>query len=204
MLVLTTLVLGVATGVGVYVTTPKSYEATAQVLFSAQVNTNGQDLAYAGSYVQGRMNTYRRLGESPTVVRLAARSLRTGLSVRQLRDRTDVEALAGTSIIKVYATDGSKARAAKTADTLAGAIRLAVLRLENAPRAPKAGRPVAVAAVLIGSGKSDTRLAAPKLPLYLMVGAVTGLLVGFGAACVREAFRRPETTDGRRSKRQSE
>jgi capsular polysaccharide biosynthesis protein len=211
-LLLATTLLGLATGIGVYVGTPKSYEATAQVLFSAQVNTSGQDLAYAGSYVQGRMTTYRRLGESPSVLRLAARSLKTGLTVKQLRDRTFVEVISGTTILKVYATDRSKARAAKTADTVAGAIRLAVERLENSQRPTKAGRPVGVSGVLIGTGKGDTTVAAPNLPLSAMVGAVVGLLVGFGAASLREASRRPINNDGgsgtgparRRSKRQSE
>ncbi|HSI25826.1 MAG TPA: hypothetical protein VK948_00320 [Aeromicrobium sp.] len=211
-LLLTTVLVGLATGLGVYVNTPKSYEATAQVLFSAQVSTTGQDLAYAGSYVQGRMTTYRRLGESPSVLRLVARSLKTGLSVRQLRDRTYVEVVSGTTIVKVYATDRSKARAAKMADTLAGAIRLAVERLENTQRPTKAARPVGISGVLIGSGRGDTAVAAPNLPLYVLVGAISGLLVGFAAASLREAFRRP--TDGevgslngparRRSKHQSE
>jgi capsular polysaccharide biosynthesis protein len=211
-LLLTTVLVGLATGVGVYVSTPKSYEATAQVLFSAQVNTTGQDLAYAGSYVQSRMTTYRRLGESPSVLRLAARSLKTGLSVKQLRQRTFVEVVGNTSIVKVYATDRSMARAATMADTVAGAIRLAVERLENSQRPTKAGRPVAISGVLIGTGRGDTSVAAPKLPLFVSVGAVSGLLVGFAAASLREVLRRP--TNGevgglnaparRRSKHQSE
>ena len=211
-LLLTTVLVGLATGLGVFVTTPKSYEATAQVLFSAQVNTTGQDLAYAGSYVQGRMTTYRRLGESPSVVRLAARSLKTGQSVKQLLGSTYVEVVPSTTIVKVHATDRSKQRAAKMADTLAGAIRLAVERLENSQRPTKAGRPVDISGVLIGTGRGDTSLAAPRLPLYVLVGAVAGLLVGFAAASLREAFRRPIDGDGggvtaparRRSKHQSE
>lgn len=211
-LLLTTVLVGLAAGLGVYVSTPKSYEAAAQVLFSAQVNTTGQDLAYAGSYVQGRMTTYRRLGESPSVLRLAARSLRTGLSVKELRDRTFVEVVSGTSIVKVYATDRSKERAATMADTLAGAIRLAVERLENSQRPTKAGRPVGISGVLIGTGRGDTAVAAPNLPLYVLVGAVSGLLVGFAAASLREAFGRPTNGDAgsatgparRRSKHQSE
>jgi capsular polysaccharide biosynthesis protein len=211
-LLLTTVLVGMATGLGVFVTTPKSYEATAQVLFSAQVNTTGQDLAYAGSYVQGRMTTYRRLGESPSVVRLAARSLKTGLTVKKLLGSTYVEVVSGTTIVKVYATDQSKARAAKMADTLAGAIRLAVERLENSQRPTKAGRPVEISGVLIGTGRGNTTVTAPDLPLYVLVGAVSGLLVGFAAASLREAFRRPIHGDSggfaaparRRSKHQSE
>lgn len=191
---LATALLGVAAGVAISIVTPKSYAATAQVLFTPQVSTTGQDLASAGTYVQSRIVTYRELGESPSVLRLVGRSLGGGRSIKQLRTHTDIEVVPGTTILKITATERTKTQAAKTADTLAGALRLAVSRLENTQRLTKSGRLVGVFGVLIGTGKGDTRVAAPNPPLYVLAGAATGLVVGLAIASALAANRR----EGRR------
>jgi len=182
-------VVGVGTGVAVGYATTKTYEASAQVLFSAKVTTNGQDLAYAGSYVQGRMATYRKLGESPAVLKVVADSLNTGVTSKKLIEKTDVESVPGTTIIKVTATDHSKARAIRMADALAGAIRIGVERLENAQKVTKT-RPVIIAGVPIGNGARDVSVLAPNFPFNVLVGGLVGLVVGYAVASVREAFRK--------------
>lgn len=190
-LILCTVLVGIGAGVGLGVVMPRTYEAQSQVLFTATVTTTGQDLAYAGNYVQSRMVTYRRLGDSPTVLRAVIDSIGSDESIKKLRGRTDVEAVPGATIIAVRATSHSKLQAARTADALAGALRIGVERLENAAPSTKA-KPstVSVKGVSIGSGSHDTSVASPRLPLNILVGGLTGLLVGCAVASLREAFRK--------------
>ena len=187
--ILAMVMVGVGGGVALGFATTKTYQASAQVLFSAKVTTNGQDLAYAGSYVQGRMTTYRSLGESPAVLRVVANATNAGVSTKQLKRKTDVETVSGTTIIKITATDHSKALAIRTADALAGAIRVGVERLENAQQSTKT-RPVVITGVPIGNGARDVSVLSPDFPFNALVGGIVGLVFGYAVACTREAFRK--------------
>ena len=87
LLVVATVAVGVAAAAILAISLPPSYQASAHVVFSGHAAT-GQDLAYAGSYVQGRMQTYKTLGSSDSLVGAVRDTLGTSESVQSLDDRT--------------------------------------------------------------------------------------------------------------------
>ena len=66
--VVVTVIVGLVTaGILALAATP-TYTASAQVLFTGHATTSGQDLAYVGNYVQSRMQTYKNLGTSTSLL----------------------------------------------------------------------------------------------------------------------------------------
>lgn len=185
---LVTMIVGAAAGAGVYLTIPDSYEASAQVLFTGHATTNGQDQAYEGGYVGGQIHTYRRLGESSILLKQVTKSLKSHQTVREMRARTDLAVVPGTTIITVTATGRTRHSAARVADTIAGALVGIVQQIENGAK-PNPKATTVITGIIIGSATADTGPGGSGLSLYLLIGAVTGMIVGYCVAAARHVDR---------------
>jgi capsular polysaccharide biosynthesis protein len=181
-----TVLLGILVGLGVSMAMPKAYGATAQVLFTGHAGTNGQDLAYVGSYTQGRLSTYQRLAESNSVLTLVKRDLGSKEKTSHLRSRIDLSTVQNTSIVAIKTTDATRRGALATAASVATRLRTTVEALENGTAASSKAF---VTATIIGAPESPAAPVSPKLPLNLLVGALAGLAVSVGVVTVREALR---------------
>jgi succinoglycan biosynthesis transport protein ExoP len=186
LVIVATVAIGLAAGLGITFAMHKEYGASAQVLITGQATTNGQDLAYVGSYTQSRLTTYQRLAESTSILTLVKHDLGTRETVPELRSRVDLSTVQGTTIITIRTTDKTPVGAVKTAQIVAARLTQAVETVENSAGVKSNAT---VKATIIGKAELQPALTSPKLPLNLLIGALVGLLVSVGVITVREALR---------------
>ena len=121
----------VAAGVMIAVATPM-YESKARVVFTAHDVASGQDLAYAGNYVQSRMQTYKQApATSESVMKTVVGSLGGGESTTHLAHRTSVEVSQIDTIISIAVKDESAKGAAEAANAVATSLIQTVTSLES-------------------------------------------------------------------------
>jgi capsular polysaccharide biosynthesis protein len=182
-----TAVVGLATaGVLIVVATPQ-YKSTTQVVFTAKNAANGQDLAYAGTYVQSRIQTYKDLATSRTAMATVIHKLNLDESTSDLADRTEVQVSQLNTVVELSVKDPSAKAAARTADEVAAALLAAVARIETADH-PTAETP-AIEGVVVGPAEIASSPADPDWRLYLLSGLLAGLLVGLAVVAVRHVLR---------------
>jgi capsular polysaccharide biosynthesis protein len=182
----------VVSGIVALATTTK-YTAEAQVLFTGHASTSGQDLAYVGNYVQSRMQSYKNLGKSTSLMENVARAIESDETPRELSERTEIEVSQLNTVAIVSATDTTAKGAALTANTLAGALLDAVQRLEARNAADPTGSKEPANSTIEGviTGKADVPKSSsdPDVPLYLLAGLLAGLVVGICVLGLREVLR---------------
>jgi capsular polysaccharide biosynthesis protein len=180
-------VVGVAAaGVVALVTTPQ-YAARADVVFTAHNVDSGQDQAYAGTYVQSRVQTYRDLATSDAVLAPVIEQLELDESAADLADRTEIEVSQVDTVVGVIVEDPSAKQAAKLADAVATSLVSAVGGIERGADDPE-DAPVVVGQ-LVGPADAPADPAVPNVPLHLLAGLLVGLLLGFGVVGVRHVLR---------------
>jgi capsular polysaccharide biosynthesis protein len=192
--VATTVVVGLGTAAALAFTATPMYTASAQVLFTGHASTSGQDLAYVGNYVQGRMQTYRDLGTSTTLMQSVAKTIGSDETPRELSDRTEIDVSQLNTVATVTASDPSAKNAALTANTLAEGLVTAVQDLEAATSADlsKTDEPpnASIEGVVTATADVPSSPTDPNVPLYLLAGALGGLVISFGVVAVREVLTR--------------
>jgi capsular polysaccharide biosynthesis protein len=192
--------VGLVTAGIVALTTTTTYTSTAQVLFTGHASTSGQDLAYVGNYVQSRMQTYKNLGTSTSMLESVADVLNSDETPDELADRTDIQVSQLNTVASVSATDTTAKGAADTANTLGAALLETVRKLEadNAadPKAEGNDEPAAatIQGVITGKAEVPTSPSDPDVPLYLLAGLLAGLIVSFGVIALREVLRGETST----------
>lgn len=185
-----------AAGIAIFAVTPH-YESTAQAVFTAKNAGDGQDIAFAGNYVQGRMQTYKDLATSPVVLMAALGALDSDRSTDSLADDTEVEVSQIDTVIAISVRDPEAADAAEAANAIAGALIAQVTELEssdsdsaNAPR---------ITGLIVGPAEEEESPSSPNKPLYLLAGLAAGLFFGIGAVAARHVLgsprAAPETAD---------
>ena len=186
---------GLATaGVAAFLT-PPTYHASAQVLFTGHDPASGQDQAYIGGYVQSRMATYSKLDSSTRMLTAAAEEIGSGETAETLRYRTEIDVTERDTVAVVQVTDGSAKKAAHAANAVAAAFLGDVARLEPkfTTERPTDGDPGSNEPTITGTVTHQAVVPsspiAPNLPLYLLAGALGGLVVSVGVIVYREAWR---------------
>jgi capsular polysaccharide biosynthesis protein len=181
--ILVAAVAGVATGVaGSLVITPE-YEASATVVFSGHASTNGQDLAYVGTYVQGRMQTYRRVGLSSIALRHVMSAVGSKKRVEDFRDTVDIEVSPVNTTATATATSRNPRTAAATANALATTLIGEVGAIEH-----NADAQASVTGDLISKADVPRHPFRPNITVYVVLGLVFGLVIGTAVAVVREVL----------------
>jgi capsular polysaccharide biosynthesis protein len=186
-------VVGVVAAGIVALASTSTYTASAQVLFTGHASTSGQDLAYVGNYVQSRMQSYKNLGKSTSLMESVAQAIGSDETPRELSDRTDIEVSQLNTVAIVSATDTTAKGAARTANTLASALLDAVQRLEADNAADPTGSEEPANSTIEGviTGKADVPSSPsdPDVPLYLLAGLLAGLIVSICILGLREVLR---------------
>ncbi|HZC73357.1 MAG TPA: polysaccharide biosynthesis tyrosine autokinase [Jatrophihabitans sp.] len=167
----------IATGLAIVLTelTPKSYEATAQVLVSSSGTSDPSIQNQADLYVSTLVTTFAKTIGSPDVLKCMQTNMHLGLPPTTLKDKLSASALAGVSIIEVHANDGSAARAASLANYAADCFRTAVQGYNSS-----------VKLFVTGPADQPSSPASPKPILNITLGALLGLLVGAALAIARD------------------
>jgi capsular exopolysaccharide synthesis family protein len=167
----------VTTGIALLVTnlTPKTYQATAQVLVSSSATADASIQNQSNLYVSTQVPTYAKVIGSPDVIKYVQGDLHLGLSDKQIRDKLSAKAETSTAIIDVTATDGSAARAANLANSAARGFVQAVQ-----------GYSSSVKLFLTGPADQPSSPSSPKPLLNILLGVLFGLLLGAAVAVVRD------------------
>ena len=161
------------------------YAATAQVVFTAQHAGDGQDLAYAGNYVQGRMQTFKNLAVSPAVLDAVVDDLKDADGADSLAQRTSVEVSQIDTILRVTVLDADAERASTRANAVAAQLIAAVDSLENGSAAADSLR---INGTVIGPAEPADSPAVPDVPFTLVAGLLAGLFAGVSIVSVRHFF----------------
>jgi len=157
--------------------TPKSYQASAQVLVSSSASADPSIQAQSNLYVSTQVPTYAKVIGSPDVLKYVQDDLHLGLSDRDLRDKLSAVAETGESIINVTATDGSPVRAEHLANSAARGFKQAV-----------EGYSSSVKLFVTRPADQPTGPTSPKPFLNVVLGVLLGLLVGAAVAVIRDVL----------------
>lgn len=169
-------------GVYVLAATPL-YQSSAEVVFSAHNVETGQDLAYAGNYVQSRIQTYKDLATTPVVMDAALTAIGSDETAQQLAERTDVQVSQLNTIVKVAVKDSDAKKSEVAANAVAAALIGAVTNIETG-KSQKADSPT-VEGVVVGPAQVEASAADPDKRFFLAAGLIAGLVAGLGVIAVR-------------------
>lgn len=181
--------LGLAAAVVTVLVSTPEYEARAQVVFAAHNAADGQDLAFAGEYVQNRLHTYREMTLSPGVLEDVAAELGSGATAAGLADRTDVEVNQLTTVVDIVVSHPDAEQATQEADAVASAMIEAVSALEDTGT-DDATAAVQVTAQVLSDARRPDEPSSPDTLFLVLAGLVGGLVAGAAAVAVRHALRR--------------
>lgn len=197
-----TVAIGLLTAGVLALTATSKYTASAQVLFTGHATTGGQDLAYVGNYVQSRMQTYKNLGTSTSMLESVIDALGTDETTDELAARTSITVSQISTVATVTATDMKAKGAARTANTMAAALLNTVkgLEAENADTGTGEKATATIQGVITGEATEPSSPSDPNIPFYLLAGLLAGLAVSVVVVALREVLtngsvRSPSATD---------
>ena len=181
---------GLLAAVLVTASLPPTYTAQAQVLFTSGDGQTGQDLAYAGQYVQARMTTYAELARSRQVLQPVMTDLQLKTSYPDLADEVSASAAPLSNIMRITATTTSPTRSQAIAMEVSQWLITAVQDRELAPPDKKGDEPRrAVVGVLVTAPEAPRSPSGPSYRGNAAGGTLLGLLAGLAVALVRRSRR---------------
>jgi capsular exopolysaccharide synthesis family protein len=166
---------------------PPTYAAHIQFFVSTNPNIHGSSLSedYAGILLsQQRVVSYAQLVASTPVIQ--AISKRLGLPPQRFNSNITASVPAGTSLIDVTVTDRSAQRTKAIAAALGDQFPAFINGLET----PKGAQRSPVDVSVTSPAKLPTAPVSPRKLLYLTLGVLVGIVLGIGAAVLREALDR--------------
>jgi len=181
--ILVGLMLGLVAAGVVTVLSPREYVAEATIFVAAQPRNpdTGMD---ANELSSQRMSTYVELLRSPKIAGEVA-GLVGPAAPPDLLNRITAARLPETTLLQVTVRDRTPEGAAQIANLVADRFTVSVATLEQ-PADPTA--PPLVVGRIYESAVPNNRPVSPRIPLNIALGAFIGLVVGVGAAVVREGL----------------
>lgn len=189
--ILAVTVLGIALGgASTFAVTPM-YTATAQVLFTANAGDGGgQDLAFGQTYVQGRMINYQDLVSQEYVLGPVVSLPELGLTQtpKQLGEHVTAEFVPTSTILAIHVEDESKEMSARIATAVSQSLiaQVATAELQAPVVDGKASEPRSlVTGQLVASPTAPDSPSSPNVQLFLVAGAMFGLILALAIALTR-------------------
>ncbi|MEP7334108.1 MAG: polysaccharide biosynthesis tyrosine autokinase [Terracoccus sp.] len=174
--------LVVALAAGITLATTKTYAASTQFFVSTSGNDNVAALQQGNTFTQARVKSYSQLIESPKVLSPVIADLRLDLTPEQLAAKVSSTIPLDTVIIEVTVTDTSAAQAARIADSIAKTFPQTIETIEQV----QSGQPSPVKVTVTKGASVEPTPISPKPLRNIALGLVLGLLLGFGAALLRD------------------
>lgn len=163
------------------VATPQ-YTSSTQFFVSTADSTNSSQLAQGSTFTQQRVKSYSQLLKAPKlldpVIAKAGVDVTPGALAKQITATTPPD----TVLIDVTVTDASPAKAREVAQAIADVFPTVVSDIEKV--SPTADSPVKV--TLLSEPTQATSPVSPNPVRNLALGLVLGLLLGFGAAVLKQ------------------
>jgi capsular exopolysaccharide synthesis family protein len=161
------------------------YAAHTQLFVSTRSDSSGltpSDLYQGGLAAQSRVQSYARILSSPPVAEAVVRRLGLSESAEDVESAITATVPGETVLIDVTVEDGSPERARDIANAVAEEFPRFVNALESSPKPSRSVVDISVTS----RAELPTSPDNPPKVLYLAVGAVLGLILGVGAAALRE------------------
>jgi non-specific protein-tyrosine kinase len=187
--VLACILLGVAAGWGATTLSTPVYQAHAQLFVSAQSGGDTMELQQGNSFSLARVQSYAAIVTSRQVTGHVVSSLGLDTEPDELAGRITAEAPIGTVLVNITVSDTERRRAANIANAVAYRFSDVVERLESldSVRPARAAKsPVKLSVTQTASTPSTP--VSPRPALNLAAGLLAGLLLGAGAAVLRETL----------------
>jgi receptor protein-tyrosine kinase len=164
-------------------TTPL-YQASTRLFVSSTTGagTSAYDVYQLNRYSQERVWSYSELLMGETVAQRTVDKLGLDMSAAELRGRVTASALPDTVLINVMVIDESPVRARDIADTLSDEFVVMVRELETPE---EGGRPDS-RVVVEQRASIPNKPVVPKRTRNLAIGLALGVLLGLGAALLRD------------------
>ncbi len=176
------LVVCLAVGVALTLTTTKKYEATAQIFVSTATADDPQQLAQGNTFTQARVQSYTSVATSPTVTESVVSDLGLSMTAGQLASEISADAPLNKVLINLHVTDRSPAQAALLANAVATRFGSIVEGLEQT--SSRTTSPVKL--TVTKPAQAPSAPVVPRRKLNLALALLIGLVLGLGIAVLRE------------------
>ncbi|TNC21883.1 polysaccharide biosynthesis tyrosine autokinase [Amycolatopsis alkalitolerans] len=181
-IVLAGLLAGLAAAAAITWSSPREYSAQVTIYISAQTDADGAAAAYQGSLLsEQKVKSYTQLLSSNRIAQDVVDQLRLNLPAAQVAGMIKAAAQPDTVLLTASVTDTSPQRAKEIADATGGAFTRLVTQLEQ----PTDDRPATVTARVVEPATLPVTPVSPRPAVDLSLGALLGLLAGYGAALLR-------------------
>lgn len=173
--------LGIFAGGGVSVLTKPTYTSETQLFVAIQNSGSVQELQQGNTFSQARVQSYVRTVESPIVLQPVIDALGLDVTADELAENVTASTDLNTVLINISAADSSPVRAAAIAQSVADSLVAAVDKLEK----PKTGGASPISLSITKPAVAPTSPSAPHTNLNLVLGLLTGLMLGVGTAVLK-------------------
>lgn len=174
--------IGAAAGVNI-VTTPM-YESTTRLFVSTQSIESTAELLQGSSFTQQRVKSYADIVTSPTVLSPVISDLNLSTNPTDLGARITASVPLNTVIVEIRVQDESPYIAKEIADAVGLSLKAAVASLETPDG--EVFSPIKLS--VVQPGTLDVMQVSPRQALNLGLGALLGLVLGFGLALLAETL----------------
>lgn len=158
-----------------------TYTAETQLFVAIQGSGTVQELQQGNTFTQARVQSYVKTVESPVVLQPVIDTLGLDISAEVLAGKVAARTDVNTVLISIAIEDESPVRASAIAAAVADSLINAVDMLEK----PKAGGTSPVSLSVIKPAVAPLYPSAPNTRLNLIVGILTGTILGLGVALLR-------------------
>ena len=168
------------------------YEARTQLFVSTRDAPADPTQAYQGGlFAQQRVQSYARIVSSPPVAEAVIEQLGLNRSVQEIQEEIRASVPVDSVLIDLEVRDESP----RQAKAIANAVSRQFAGFVNTLEKPRRGQDSPVKVSVTRPARLPTDPASPQKPIYLVLGALAGLVLGVAGAVVREVLDRRIRTD---------
>lgn len=183
--------LGIATAAVVTLVTPPTYTARGAVFLAVRGGDTASELAQGASYATNQVRSYAQVATTPTVLQPVIAKLGLDTTPAMLADSVTVSIPTNTALIEIAVIDRNPELSARIAQATSEQLVATVEQLAPADANDKR----AVVATIVTPAMVPLEKTTPRPALNLAVGLLSGLLLGFGQAVLRNTLDRSIRTE---------
>ncbi|MFB2599460.1 polysaccharide biosynthesis tyrosine autokinase [Herbiconiux sp. P17] len=176
--------VGIAVAALISIVRTPTYESTAKVFVSVQSTGSISDLTQGGNFLQNQVKSYADVVNTPIVLQPVIDSLGLNLNVDELSKNISASSPLDTVIVEITVSDDSADASARIANAVASSFESTVADL--VPANAEGVTPVKI--TVLQEASVPSLPSAPNVPLYIVIGALIGLIIGLTLAVVRHVL----------------
>ncbi|MDR2896209.1 MAG: polysaccharide biosynthesis tyrosine autokinase [Propionibacteriaceae bacterium] len=177
-------ILGVAGGAAYALLTPPTYTASASVYLFVSGGGSTSDMVQGTTYATNQARSFAEIAATPKVLDPVISRLDLDETAASLADSVTTSIPTNTSLIDISAKSGDAKQAADIAQAVAESLVDQIEAISGTAADAKA----LFEGTIVTPAQVPTAPSSPKLLQSLALGAVAGLVIGFGQALLRKAM----------------